>query len=139
MKLLDIVHRQAIPDPWTEGEKIPLEPHTFSAVRKMGEQPSSWHSADGGLFSDQAHILLTESFWDADRRTATERYDVVDALTGDVTRQAASAQAYADREYESFLLECGFGETESHPSLSGGLDASQTDLIVIVSGKQRAT
>lgn len=112
-----------------------LESHTFSAVRKMGGQ-SSWYSADSGLFSDQPHICLREGFWDAESGTATERYFIIDALTGEVTPHAASMQAYTDEQYRSLLTECGFGEVEFYPSLRGDIDESQSDFIVVVARKQ---
>ena len=115
-----------------------LEPHTFFAVQKIGEQPASWYATSGGLFSDRPHVCLTESFWDPERKVATERYFIVDAQTGDVTRHAASTQAYTDEEYRSLLLACGFGEIEFYPSLRGNPDESQADLIAIVARKARA-
>lgn len=113
-----------------------LEPHTFSAVRKAGELHAFWYSAVSGLFSDRPHLILCESFWDADRSITTERYFILDALTGDVTRHAQSMQGYTDEQYESLLNECGFGEVRFHPSLTGDIDESQSDFIVIVSRKQ---
>lgn len=113
-----------------------LEPHTFAAVRKMGEQPRSWYAAEDGLFSTRPHLCLSESFWDAESRVAIERYYVIDATSGEVARHAASVQAYSDEEYRSLLAECGFGQAEFHPSLSGVVESGQDDLFVIVARKQ---
>lgn len=112
-----------------------LEPHTFEAIREMGQQPRTWYSADNGLFSDRPHICLSESFWDAERRVATERYFIIDALTGQVTRHAASTQAYTQEEYVSLLHECGFGDIILYPSLMGATDEPQKGLIAIVARK----
>jgi SAM-dependent methyltransferase len=112
-----------------------LEPHTYAAVREIGHQPPSWYSADGGLFSDRPHLCLQESFWDVERETATTRYLIVDASTGNVTRHADTMQAYTDQQYRSLLAECGFGEPEIYPSLTGEVDDSQGNLMAIVAPK----
>jgi len=110
-----------------------LEAHTNAAVRKIGEQPPSWYSADSGLFSDEPHVVLQESFWDSETYTTTERYFTIDAQTGDIARHASSMQAYTDQQYESLLADCGFGGVGFHESLTGRVDERQPELIVIVS------
>lgn len=116
------------------GGVLLLEPHTFAAVRRQGKLPATWYSSAGGLFSDQPHLCLEESFWDDEGRVATARYFIIDASTGDVTRYASSMQAYTDEEYQSLLAECGFIGVEFHASLSGSPQA-QGDLLVIVAEK----
>ncbi len=108
-----------------EGGLLLLEPHTFAAVRDIGQQPRSWYSAPSGLFSERPHLVLTESFWDAQRAVATERHFVVDAATGDVARHAASVQAYTDEQYRSLLEDNGFAAVTFYPSLTGGPDETQ--------------
>jgi len=112
-----------------------LEPHTYAAVREIGHQPPSWYSAASGLFSDRPHLCLQESFWDVERETATTRYLIVDASTGNVTRHADTMQAYTDQQYRSLLAECGFGEPEIYSSLTGEVDVSQSGLMAIVAPK----
>jgi SAM-dependent methyltransferase len=112
-----------------------LEPHTYAAVREIGHQPPSWYSADGGLFSARPHLCLQESFWDVEREAATTRYLIVDASTGKVTRHADTMQAYTDQQYRSLLAECGFGQPEIYPSLTGEVDDSQGGLMAIVARK----
>jgi SAM-dependent methyltransferase len=109
-----------------------LEPHTFDAVRQAGEQPPSWYSAESGLFSEDPHLCLEESFWDDARNTATQRYFIVDAVSGAVTRHAATMQAYTDEQYHALLAGCGFGGIEFYPSLRGETDRSQAGLMAIV-------
>ncbi len=122
-----------------EGGRLLLEAHTFAAVRAIGEQPRSWYSTDNGLFSDRPHICLSESFWDAQQNAATERWFIIDALTGQVTPYAATTLAYTDEQYKSLLEDCGFGEVVFHPSLGGDMDPSQSHLLVIVAQKRRVT
>ena len=112
-----------------------LEPHTEAAVRKIGEQGRTWYSSEAGLFSDRPHVCLQESCWDSVSATATVRYFIADALTGDVIRYAQSLQAYTDAEYRSLLNECGFDHVEFFPSLIGVEDEASGDLIAIVAQK----
>ena len=112
-----------------------LEPHTFAAVRRIGERPSSWYAARTGLFSAQPHLCLEEHFWDASHSAATTRFFIVDAATGEVTRHAQSFQAYTDAEYRTTLNEGGFDDLAFFPSLTGMEDESQADLMAIVARK----
>ena len=116
-----------------------LEPHTFEVVVKLGEQPSSWYSAERGLFSDKPHLCLQENFWDAEGKVAIQRYYIVDAVTGGVTRHSASTQAYTDGQYRSLLVECGFGEVAFYPSMGGSTGSAGSDLTVVLSRKEHAT
>ncbi len=113
-----------------------LEPHTMQAVRKVGEQSSSWYSARSGLFSDRPHLCLKESFWNSEKQVATERYFIVDAATGGVTRHAASMQAYTDEEYRSLLADCGFSDQVFYESLGGNRGKAQGDLLALVARKE---
>ena len=115
-----------------------LEPHPYDAVRKIGMGGPSWYSADAGLFSDRPHLCLQEQAWDADTSTATARYFIVDAATGEVSRYAGSSQAYTDDEYRALLEECAFAEIEFLQSLTGAKDEAQHDLMVIVARKRAA-
>lgn len=121
-----------------EGGRLLLEVHTFAAVHDLGKRPPSWYSTHRGLFSDRPHLCLMENFWDAQKNVATERYFILDGLTGKVTRYAASMQAYTDEQYRSLLEECGFGNIAFHPSLRGTIDESQRDYVVIVCQKRSA-
>lgn len=115
-----------------------LEPHSFSAVKKIGEQRSSWYSTKSGLFSDKPHIYLEESFWDEQSSTATKRYFIIDASAGDVARYATTYQGYTDKQYHSLLKECDFEAIEFYPSLGEAEDKNQDDLIAIVARKYTA-
>jgi hypothetical protein len=114
------------------GGLLLLEPHTFAAVRQIGEQTAAWYSRSRGLFSDQPHLCLKESFWDDHQNVATERYYIIEALAGTVTRYAASIQAYTETQYQALLAEGGFGYLKFYPSLSGDVDETQRDFLVVV-------
>ena len=112
-----------------------LEPHSFGVVKSIGEQPSSWYSAKSGLFSDTPHICLEEGFWDAQSCTATKRWFIIDASTGDLARYATTYQAYTDQQYRSLLKECGFEAIDFYQSLGEIKEEKQNDLIAIVAKK----
>jgi SAM-dependent methyltransferase len=112
-----------------------LEAHTFSAVRRMGKKPAAWYSVETGLFSSNPHLGLNESFWDTEHNVAIERYYIIDALTGEVTRHSSSTQAYRNEEYQQLLVKCGFDQVDFYPSLSGDIDDKQRDHLVIVAHK----
>lgn len=113
-----------------------FEPHTFETVVKIGEQPSLWYSAEKGLFSEEPHLYLQESFWDAESNVAIQRYYIIDAATGEVARYSASTQAYTNKEYRSLLAECGFGKVVFYPSLGESAGSPEGDLIAILSQKE---
>ena len=59
--------------------------------------------------SPTGHIFsLYDSTWDPIRKAAINRYYIIDAETGEVTRHMESLQAYSDGEYEKLLVETGF-------------------------------
>jgi SAM-dependent methyltransferase len=125
-KILAKIHQALKP-----GGRLILEPHSFAVIKKMGQLPPSWHSSEGGLFSPAPHLVLTENFWDAEQRSATIRYFVVEAVSGNVIRYAQSLQAYTNEEYKNLLLSRGFDEIRFYPSLTGQPDPSQEALIAI--------
>lgn len=112
-----------------------LEPHTFSAVESIGKVGNSWYTTGSGLFSERAHFCLTENFWDAERTIATERYFIIDASTGEVTRYASSMQGYTDEQYRALLMTCGYCDVRFYPSLRGEVDESTNWLCAIVAQK----
>ena len=118
-----------------DGRLLLLEPHTFAAVKKMGKPRRSWDSARKGLFSDKPHLCLEENFWEPTTQTATTRYFIIDATTGNVTPHAQSIQAYTDEEYQSLLVERGFEDIRFFASLVGDEDETQADLMAIVARK----
>jgi SAM-dependent methyltransferase len=119
--------RQAI----SGGGRLVIEVHTLEAVHALGEG-SQWHTAESGLFSDRPHLLLKEAYWDAGARVATERYYVVDAKSGEVTRYAASIQGYDEKQYRRLLEGCGFEDIEIHSSLGGEMGARDKNYVVFI-------
>ncbi len=117
------------------GGRLLLEISTYDAVEQTGNQPATWYSSSGGLFADTPHLCLMESFWDEAQSVATERYLIVVAATGVVSRYAASSQAYDADAIQSLLNEVGFREVYFHPSLTGKEETGVYDFMVIVARK----
>ena len=110
--------------------QLVIEVHTMEAVRAIGEQECWWDIKENGLFSEQSHLLLKEAFWDARLRVTTERYYIVDAHSGEVTRHAASTQGYQDDAYERLLESCGFSRIRKHLSLGGKKGVKDKNYVV---------
>ncbi len=119
-----------------DGGTLLLEPHTFEAVRQMGQEKASWSAASGGLFSDRPHLCLTEHFWDAPNQLSTTRIYIVDAETAQTTPYVSITLAYTDEEYRALVRESGFEQITFYPSLTGGVDESQAHLFALVARKQ---
>jgi hypothetical protein len=127
-------------DALTAGGFLLLEPHTFEGVRALGAAGRTWYSAESGLFSPKPHFCLEEGFWHADQQVAIERYYVIDATSGDVTRYSASVQAYDEADYREMLEESGFVDVAFYPSLTGTgrEDANQSQLMAVIARKPTA-
>lgn len=121
----------------TPGGRLLLEPHTLDAVEKLGAEPRRWISQTGGLFSPKPHLLLTESHWDGTLQVTSERYFVVDAASGEVTRHAASMQGYTPAQYRQLLIECGFVSMEIVPSISGKMDERQSAFCGVLARREQ--
>lgn len=117
------------------GGKLLLEISTYDGVEQIGNQPATWYSSPKGLFSDKPHLCLMETFWDVSRHVATERYMIVDAGTGEVSRYASSSQAYDERSIKILLREIGFKKVKFYPSLTGKDESGADDFMVIVAEK----
>ena len=117
------------------GGRVLLEAHTFEAVQNIGQKAAAWYTSQKGLFSDQPYLVLEESFWDANSQAATHRYFLVDGASCNVTRYAASYQAYSNEAYRSLLEGQGFRNVQMIPSLVGTPDSFTQDFIVILAQK----
>ena len=124
--ILQKAHAALIP-----GGILLLEPHRFSAVEKIGAQPSSWHTAETGLFSPAPHLCLQENLWNPTAKTATTRFFVVDAATRAVRQMTQTMQAYADDEYRRMLEQAGFISVEFLPSFEASDDNCRDSLMLI--------
>jgi len=117
------------------GGLLIVEPQTYEQVERSGQAAPSWSSHRTGLFLADPHVLLTECFWDPDARTSTERFYVIDAATGSVTRHALSNEAYTTDELDMLFGNAGFQQIQHYRSLTGG-DAD--DGLCVVTGIRTA-
>jgi len=122
-------------DSLEEGGVFIAEPHTFEALKSLGEAPPTWHSSDSMLFSDEPHLALMESFWNENHRATINRYIIIDAASAEATLHASTMQAYTKEEYEALLRDTGYSEVEFHTSLTGDEEDRNEQLMVIVGKK----
>jgi SAM-dependent methyltransferase len=127
LDLLQTARRLLVP-----GGRLLLEPHTHDAIREVGSAPATWYSAEIGLFSERPHLMLMENHWDETRSVATERFYLIDAASSEMTRYAASMQAYTDAEYAALLQAAGFAAPERYASLAGNEESTQPWLFALV-------
>lgn len=116
------------------GGRILLEFQTFDAVFETGNQPATWYSAENELFAEKSHLCLMEAFWDEKQAVAIERYYIVDATSGEVTRYSSSTQAYENEQLAHILVQAGFQSPEFYPSLTGKA-GDQGELMVLLASK----
>jgi len=109
-----------------------LEPASVDCRRKEG---CTWYSAESGLFSDKPHLCLEEVLCEAESRTTTTRFYIIDASSNRVTRYAITYQAYTDAEYRDLLANCGFSQIEIFPALARSDDKPRGDLIAVTARK----
>jgi SAM-dependent methyltransferase len=129
-RILDKVY-----DALAVGGILLLEPHTYEAIAREGQRGRHWYTAVSGLFSERPHLCLIEHTWDEERSTCTTRHYIVDAETAEVTRHAASYQAYTDAQYDALLHARGYRDLAHYPSLSGNDDVTQRDFFALVARK----
>lgn len=113
---------------------ILFEPHTFDVVQQLGEASQHWYSQESGLFSENPHIALMDSYWHADEAITTQRYYIVDAETGSVTRWASSMQAYTHDDYRTLLTDIGFRDVQFYDTF--GNAPVHEGLLVVKAQKQ---
>lgn len=127
MEVLSKAHAALAP-----GGRLLLELQSATLIQKGGESGPSWYSAPSGLFSEKPHLVLQESFWDAEAAASTTRFAVIDAETASVSSYALSNEAYTEEEVFDALHTAGFGEVQSFPSLTGLAVDGTPDLPVVV-------
>lgn len=111
------------------GGTLLLEVHPAEIIYQIGHQAASWHTAEKGLFSDDAYLCLTESRYEVDR--AITYHYVYAAATGEMQRYVNMLQGYSNDEYRQMLRD--FKHILFYPSLTG--DPKPANLFVIAAEK----
>jgi hypothetical protein len=120
----------------TPGGLIVLEIQSEAQVRREGQNPPSWYSAESGLFSASPHVVLQENFWDGDTRTTTNRFSIINGQSGRVESYSVSNEAFSTHELTDAVESVGFSDPKWFPSLTGNPVSGDLDLPVIVARKK---
>ncbi len=115
----------------TPGGCLLVEFQNPSTVQVMGESPKSWTRAeDGGLFSDEPYVCLTENYWFDDEKVALQCFHVMEH--GGLGRTYRSTTvAWSVDEMYGLLTEAGFSEVEQH-----GNWPAQDDSLLLLSARK---
>ena len=118
------------------GGLLLLEVQRFQTVQGTGQAGNTWYTCGdgGGLFSARPHLTLVENAWDPEVHSATQRFFIVDADSGQVECHALSVEAYTDTQYRGLLAGAGCREVLFFPSLVGTVveETSQAANLVLV-------
>jgi len=112
-----------------DGGQLLLEVHLLGAVERQGTQGTRWSAHETGLFSEAPHLCLEESFWDEGSRVATTRFYILGDDSSAICTYASTTQGYTDEAYRDLLLEAGYSEVTTRPSIgakAGGASEAVT-------------
>ncbi len=112
-----------------------LEPLSFAAVEKIGNQESSWYSEEAGIFAAEPHICLEECDWDPEEKTAAVHYYILHAAQPEIDYYLQKYYAFSDDELQKTLLETGFSTVEFYPGFTQTKSDFDDDLIALVARK----
>lgn len=114
-----------------EGGRLLLEPYTFIALKKMGQQKPEWYSAKEGVFTDKPYLCLMENRWNDANRTLTKRWYLVDTNTAKVRYIAQCYQAYTREYLKSLLEKRDYSDVVFHPGLNGKKEKPDDDFLIV--------
>ena len=114
----DVVRR--VVDALEPGGHFLIEVSTYESTQRGGHERQRWYGMPSGLWSDDPHMVLEESFWDEETETATARWFAVDAASGEVRRYAATYQAYTNDGYRELLSSAGLAEIRELEAMGEG-------------------
>lgn len=90
------------------GGLLLLEPHTYSGVAQIGDEPSTEQACERGLFLDEPHTVFSEATFDPSTGVATRHWRVVPASGAGASEHWAWYQAYTEDELAARLAAAGF-------------------------------
>lgn len=96
------------------GGAVLIEFQNPDAVKKVGQAANTWTRADnGGLFSDEPHVCLTENQWFEEERVALQCFHVMYA-DGNAASYRSTTKAWSRQEMVGLLEEAGFTVVRFH-------------------------
>ena len=114
----DIVRRAA--EALAPGGRFLIEVSTYEATQRGGHSRQRWYGMESGLWSDEPHVVLEESFWDEESEAGIARWYVVDAASGEVELCTATYKAYTSDAYRDMLGAAGLVEIRELEAMGEG-------------------
>lgn len=114
----DIVGRAA--GALVPGGRFLIEVSTYEATQRGGQSRQRWYGMESGLWSDDPHVVLEESFWDEESEVAIARWFVVDAASGGVELCTATYKAYTSDAYRDLLAAGGLANIRELEAMGPG-------------------
>jgi len=102
------------------GGRFLIEVSTYESTQRGGHSRQRWYGMDSGLWSDDPHVVLEESFWDEQTETAIARWFIVDTESGGVERHTATYQAYTGDGYRELLSAAGLENVRELEAMGEG-------------------
>ncbi len=91
-----------------DGGTLLIEPHTFEAVRRIGEAQDTWYKMPSGLFSARPHVCLIDNHWNDELKVALQYFHIIDIESGTVNHHRSTTKAWDEDEYRQLLKNAGF-------------------------------
>jgi hypothetical protein len=113
------------------GGKLLLEVSTCDAIYDLGNSPATWYAVPAGLFSNQAHVCLMESFYNIEKSVATRRYYVIDVVTQEIALHSTSYQGYTHSDFQKLLQSVGFDNVRFFDSLDPRVEDDNPEFMVV--------
>lgn len=96
------------------GGTLLVEFQAPEAVQAVGELANSWTRAEqGGLFSDDSYVCLTENHWFSREAVALQCFHVM-LGSGEVATYRSTTKAWSREEVRGLFAEAGFDKVMDH-------------------------
>ncbi len=114
----DIVRRAT--EALVPGGRFLIEVSPYEGMQRRGHSRQRWYGMPSGLWSDEPHVVLEESFWDEEAEVAIARWFVIEVDSGSVERYAATWKAYTSEAYTEILKSAGLTDIRELESMGKG-------------------
>ncbi|QJB55449.1 class I SAM-dependent methyltransferase [Pseudodesulfovibrio sp. zrk46] len=97
------------------GGRLLVEFQNPDAIRGLGQSPNSWTRAEeGGLFSDEPYVSLTENHWFEEQGVTLQCFHVLVSGAAKPVTYRSTTKAWSREEMKRLLDETGFTEVRFH-------------------------